>query len=164
VTANWLGSGRYDHFVDAQDRRFVYARSSVMRDQFQDIRRETTLGGGYGWQIVDDGLTDFSVRGGVDAVSLKRYSGGNSSYPAFGWSVNFSRWMWKHRVQAFHDQDGYWNLSDRAHVTLRTRTGLRLPVAHGFLASAELDLDWTRRPAQGYKPTESTLLLGAGYE
>ena len=104
------------------------------------------------------------VRGGVDAVSLRRYSGDNTNYPAFGWGVDYSRWLWRHRVQAFHAEDGYWNLSDRVQVTVRTRTGLRLPVAHGILASAELDLDWTRRPAEGVKPTESTLLLGAGYE
>jgi Protein of unknown function, DUF481 len=58
----------------------------------------------------------------------------------------------------------FWDLSDGTQVTVRTRTGLRVPVAHGILASAELDLDRTRRPAEGVKPTESTLLLGAGYE
>jgi hypothetical protein len=46
-----------------------------------------------------------SSRGGLDAVSLKRYSGDDTSYPALGWGVDFSRWMWRHRVQAFHVQD-----------------------------------------------------------
>ena len=122
------------------------------------------VGGGYGWQLIDDGVTDLSVRGGLDLVSVERYVNPGERYPALGWGLHFSRWVWQHRLKLFHVEDGYWDLSRTGEVTLRTRTGLRIPIVRKLLATAQLDVNWDRHPAPGVKPTDSTLLLGIGYQ
>lgn len=152
----------YDRFLDGQ-KHFRYIRGSAERDRFKDIRMRGTLGGGYGWQLVESEETSLSLRLGPDLVVLNRIVGEDESYPALGWGVQYSQWLWARRLQAFHDQVGFWNLSDRGAVSLRTKTGLRIPIAGGLNASAQVNVDWERKPTAGRKPTDLTWLLGLGY-
>lgn len=163
VSSNWLVSAHLDRFVLDQ-KHFRYVRASAQRDRFRDIRLRAALGGGYGWQLIDNELTGLSLRGGLDLVSVDHYASERARYPALGWGIQFSHWMLQHRLKLFFDQDGYWGLGNTAEVTVRTRTGLRVPVAQGLVATAQLELDWERHPAPGVKPTDSTLMLGVGYE
>lgn len=163
VTSNWLVSTHLDQFV-VDSKHFRYVRASAQRDRFRDLRLRATLGAGYGWQLIANAGTSLSVGGGLDLVAVDRYANPNQRYPALGWTLHISHWLWQHRVDAFHTEAGYWDLSHSRDVTVRTRTGLRVPIAEGLLANAELDVDWDRHPPPGVKPTDSTLLLGLGYQ
>ena len=48
-------------------------------------------------------------------------------------------------------------------MTLRSRSGLRVPIADGLNASLQLNADWERTPAPGRKSTDTTMLLGLSY-
>ena len=163
VTSNWLLSAHHDHFVRDQ-KHFQYVRASAQRDRFKDIRLRAALGGGYGWQLIDSELTELTLRGGLDLVSVDHYASPRDRYPALGWGIQFSHWLLQHRLKLFFDQDGYWGLAKSADVTVRTRGGLRVPIAHSLVATAKLEVDWDRRPAPGVKPTDSTLTVGLGYD
>lgn len=158
---NWLLSGHYDHYFDPH--HFTYGRGSLERDRFKDIDLRSTLGGGVGVQLLDSDTTELSVRGGMDYVAARYIANPNEYYPALGWGLNFSHWFWSHRVQAFHSQEGFWNLNDTSKVTLRTRSGVRVPVTKQTTANVQLNVDWERRPPPGRKSTDETLLFGAGY-
>lgn len=162
IASSWLGNGNYDRFVTED--RFYYGRGSLERDRFRGIDLRTTVGGGYGLQLYDSDRTQLSVRGGVDVIVLERTDGQRTSHPALGWGVRYSHWLWQRSAELFHDQDGFWDLEDTRQVTLRSRTGLRVPIAQGLSANAQLNVDWEREPAPGRKSTDSTLLLGLGYE
>ncbi|MBU0602688.1 MAG: DUF481 domain-containing protein [Gammaproteobacteria bacterium] len=157
----WLLDGNYDHFVDS--RHFIYARTSLEQDKFKDIQLRTTVGGGYGWQIYENDQTKLSLRTGLDYVNLDRDTGEDEDYPALGWGVRASHWLLDRRAELFHEQDGFWSLSDSEELTIRSKTGVRLPIAAGITASAQLNADWDRTPAPGRKSTDTTMLLGLGY-
>lgn len=156
-----LVDGNYDRFIDP--RHFLYGRSSLEQDRFKDIRLRTTVGAGYGWQLYDDDRTRLSLRTGLDYVTLDRRVGMDEDYPALGWGVRASRKVFARGAELFHDQDGFLSLSDPDFLTIRTRSGVRLPIAGGMTASAQLNADWERTPAPGRKPTDTTVLLGLGY-
>jgi putative salt-induced outer membrane protein YdiY len=151
----WLGNANYDRFVD--ERRFFYTRASLEHDRAKDVERRSTLGGGYGAQIFDTQTLSLSVRAGLDYVRVERLEAPNEGYPAFGWGVKATWQPW------FHEQEGFWNLEDTEVITLRSKTGLRLPLLQGLGLSVQLNLDWERRPAPGRKSTDSTLLVGVDY-
>lgn len=157
----WLVDGNYDRFID--DRHFLYARSSLEQDRFKDIRLRSTAGAGYGWQLYDDDRTRLSLRTGLDYVTLDRRVGMDEDYPALGWGVRASRKVFARGAELFHDQDGFLSLSDPDFLTIRTRSGVRLPIAGGMTASAQINADWERTPAPGRKSTDTTLQLGLGY-
>jgi Protein of unknown function, DUF481 len=163
TASGWLGSVKRDHFL-VDPKRFIYARGSLERDRFKDISLRTALGGGFGWQLVDDEITKLALGAGLDAVTTRRITAPDERYPALGWDVRVSHWLGAKAVELLHEQEGYWNLHDTTQVTLRSRTGMRVPVAKGMVANASLNVDWERQPAPGRKPLDTTLLMGIGWE
>lgn len=160
--SNWLGDGSFDRFIDKQ--RFIYSRASLENNRFNDLRLRSTLGGGYGFQFYETERTKLSLRGGLDYVAIDRETGQDDSYPAAGWGVKFSHRLHALPLELFHEHDGFLNLRNADDVTLRSRSGLRLPVAAGLNASLQLNADWERSPAPGRKSVDTTLLLGLGYD
>jgi putative salt-induced outer membrane protein YdiY len=126
-----------------------------------DLR--SIFGGGYGLQIVEDERSSLSLRGGIDYITVERIAGANEDYPAFGWGLRAAHRLGQSQVELFHDQDGFLQLTDGSGVILRSRTGLRAPVAGRLNASLQLNVDWEENPAPGRKSTDSRLLVGLGY-
>jgi putative salt-induced outer membrane protein YdiY len=163
TASSWLASAKRDHFL-VDPSHFIYARGSLEHDRFKDIDLRTALGGGFGWQLVDDEISKLALGAGLDAVTTRRISAEDERYPALGWDVRLSHWLGAKSVELLHEQEGYWNLRDTSQVTLRSRTGMRVPVAKGMVANASLGIDWERQPAPGRKPVDATLLVGVGWE
>ena len=162
IASRTIVSGTHDRFLG--ETRFWYLRGSLEHDRFKDIELRTAVGAGYGLRLIDTEQTDLSLRGGLDEVRLDRVSDGDERYPALGWGVGFSHWVSNRSLQLFHDQEGFWNLDDRNQVTVRSKTGVRIPVAERLSASVQLNLDWEREPAPGRKSVDTTWLLGLGYD
>lgn len=157
----WLANANYDRFVAA--RRFLYVRGSLEHDRSKDIDRRSALGGGYGAQLAESERLNVSLRGGLDYVAVERSAAPDERYPALGWAFKADARPWDARLQAFHEHEGFWNLEDAARLFVRSKTGLRMPLIARLSASAQLNVDWERRPAPGRKATDTTLLLGLDY-
>lgn len=154
----WLASGNFDRFV--REKRFVYVRGSLEHDRAKDIDRRSALGGGYGAQLVESERVGVSLRGGLDYVVVERAAAADERYPALGWALKAEAKPWGARLQVFHEHEGFWNLEDTARLFVRSKTGLRMPLVERLSATAQLNVDWERRPAPGRKATDTTLLLG----
>lgn len=161
TAANWRADGNYDWFVNP--RLFRYLRASFEHDRPKDVDLRSIFGGGYGLQIVEDERSSLSLRGGIDYITVERIAGANEDYPAFGWGLRAAHRLGQSQVELFHDQDGFLQLTDGSGVILRSRTGLRAPVAGRLNASLQLNVDWEENPAPGRKSTDSRLLVGLGY-
>jgi putative salt-induced outer membrane protein YdiY len=157
----WLAGASYDRFFE--ERHFVYARGSLEHDRAKDVDLRSAAGVGYGVQLVETAAAKLSLRGGLDYVDVERIDGPDEQYPAFGWGARASAAPWGPRVEFFHEQEGFWNLQDTDVVVLRTKTGMRMPVVERLHATAQLNVDWERRPAPGRVSTDSTLLFGVDY-
>jgi putative salt-induced outer membrane protein YdiY len=161
TVANWLVEGDHDWFI--RPREFVYVRGSMLHDEFRNIDLRSAAGGGYGYQLVDTEDTSLSVKGGFDYVVTDPVTGEREESPALGWGLRYSQWVWSRRTQLFHEQDGFWGLDSAHDVVVRTRTGLRVPLANGLNLTAQLNLDWESDPEPGVKETDTTWILGLGY-
>lgn len=161
ATTAWLASGNYDRFLDR--RHFVYLRSSLEHDRAKDIDRRLAAGAGYGVQLLEQPAANVSIRGGLDYITVERFFGPREEYPAFGWGLKAELAPWGPRLQLFHEQEGFWNLEETDVVVVRSKSGLRVPLIERLNATAQLNVDWERRPAPGRGSTDSTLLLGVDY-
>lgn len=161
TAANWLLNGNFDRFSDP--RHFRYLRASLENDRFRDIDRRGTAGAGLGLQLTETERSNIALRGGFDYVVLRRVAGQDERYPAFGWGLNLRVKPGTTGMEIFHNDEGFWNLKNTAAVTLRSKTGLRMPLIDKLNGVAQLNVDWERRPAPGHRPVDSTLLLGVDY-
>lgn len=161
TASKWRAQASRDWFV--APKRFVYVRGAVERDRFSGVQLRSSAGVGYGVQLVETEGTKLSLRGGIEAVSVDAVEGPDDRYPAAGWGVRYSQQVLSKRAEVFHEQDGYWNLESSSDITVRSRTGLRVPLVEGLTASAQWNVDWSREPEPGRSATDSTLLVGLGY-
>lgn len=152
----------YDWFF--LPKRFIYAMGSLERDRFKDIDLRSVIGAGYGYQWIETEATKLSLRGGLDYVYIDHYETEHEDFAAFGWNIDFSHQLARVPVELFHVQDGYRGLNRDSAVVLKTRTGLRVPLGQGFNASLQLNVDWESDPAPDRRHTDSTVLVGLGYE
>ena len=157
----WLAAANYDRFFS--EKQFGYGRASVERDKAKDLDQRSALGVGYGVDLLDSPSAKLSVRGGPEVVLVKRFVGPREEYPAAGWGIKGSWRPAGGRLELFHEQDGFWNLEDTDVVTLRSRSGLRVPVIARLNATAQINVDWESEPAPGRASTDRTLLLGLDY-
>lgn len=156
--------GSYDSFYTKTD--FLYGHGSLENDRFRDIQARRVIGAGYGYQVYETETTKLSLKGGPDLVSINRYVAESESFVALGWHIDF-----KHKItripnfaaEVFHLQDGYRGFDSGGDIVLKTRTGMRIPLAHGFVATAQYNFDWENNPAPGRRNSDRQLQFGIGY-
>jgi hypothetical protein len=161
TTTGWQTTGNYDRFLD--DVRFGYVRGWLEHDRAKDIDQLTVVGIGLGLQLLDTPRADFSVRGGLDYIMLDRVSGPSRQVPAFGWGVKAMYAPWGRRVEMFHEHLGFWSLQNSDAVLVRSKTGVRTPLADRLRGVAQINVNWDRRPTPGRNSTDSLLLIGIDY-
>jgi putative salt-induced outer membrane protein YdiY len=162
IESNWRLNGALDRFFTP--RRFGYAKSSFERDTFRDISLRSTVGAGIGWQVLDTESLELALQGGLEYVNVDRIDQTDEDYPAAGWGVRYRHALWAGRMVVFHEQQGFWSLQDSRDVLVRSRTGLRFPLAAGIQATTQVNLDWDHQLAPGRESTDRTWLLTLGYQ
>lgn len=159
--SNWRATGSYDWFL--RPREFVYARAAFEHDGFRDLELRAQLGGGYGYQFVENADTKLSAQAGPDLVRAVYYGDPDETFLAVGWGVNYSHWLWSRAAQVYFDQTGFWSVRDMGDVVAHTALGVRVPLRHGLDATTELKIDYDSDPAPGTRSTDTTLLFGLAY-
>jgi putative salt-induced outer membrane protein YdiY len=156
--------GSYDSFYTTTD--FLYVHGALENDRFKDVKLRSVIGAGYGYQVYESETTKLSLKGGPDLVSVDRYAAASEFFAALGWHVDFTHkltYFQNYPIEIFHVQDGYRGLNSEGDVLLKTRTGLRLPLRHGFVATAQYNFDWESNPAPERGNSDRQLILGLGY-
>ena len=156
--------GSYDSFYTKTD--FLYVHGALENDRFKDIKLRSVAGAGYGYQVYETETTKLSLKGGPDLVSVERYEAANEFFAALGWHIDFTHKINRFPtvpVEIFHVQDGYRGLNSEGDILLKTRTGLRFPLANGFVATMQYNLDWESNPAPDRRNSDRQFLLGIGY-
>ena len=162
TVSNWQFDGDRDWFIDKT--RFLYARTFARHDRIRDLSLRFTLGGGYGTQLINNDDTSLSVQGGLDYMRERRYEAESQRYYALGWGLRFRHWLPARTAEFFHEQDGYISTRNMNDITLRTRTGLRVPIVDKLSAQIQMLLDWEGRPVDDLKSTDITVQMGINYE
>jgi hypothetical protein len=75
----------------------------------------------------------------------------------------FDYWLWQDAVQFFNSNQLYVGLDEYENSFLSSQTGFRFPLVDGFMATAQLNLDWNGNPPPGTVELDRTLILSLGY-
>ncbi len=159
---NTFVSAKYDYFLTKQ--WFAFLNASFERDKFEDLNRRTATGGGAGYQFFDTEERDLSAEFGFSYVTEGFSTQKDKDYPAARWSINYQEALFRNRAEAFHSQEGLLGLENTSDLIIRTRTGLRFRLVHGFLATLQANFDWDNSPVRGKTGTDTAYLLTLGYE
>ena len=159
---NGLAYAKYDHFLTKK--LFFYANTVFEKDKMADLSLRSSLGVGIGYQVWESHKTNLSLEAGLSYVNEDYEVGDDNNYAAFRWAVNYDRYIWNDFLQFFHFHEGMIGLEDTSDITLRTRTGFRMPIKNGFTAVAQYNWDWDNTPAPGNDSVDEALIFGLGYQ
>jgi putative salt-induced outer membrane protein YdiY len=159
----------YDRFV--AERFFLFGNGRVNQDKFQDLRYLGALAAGAGYQFWQSEQKNLTLKIGPSYV-WEKYTAPQKNfdnrdyrdYFAGFWAIDFDIWFFDKFMQFFHHDDGFLDLEETDVWRIRTRTGLRIPIAYKFFTSLQYNYDWVNSTADGKKNYDSTIMFKLGWE
>lgn len=159
---NWRINGRYDHFVN--EKLYYGANLGLEHDRFADLRRRTIVGPLVGYEFYESKAMNFDVAGGPMYINEEFYDADNRDYLAFGWLVDFDRFLIPDRMQFYHRHRGLLEPGDLDNLVWDAWTGLRFPIYAGIVASTEVLVEYDGGAPDGVDDTDTTYNVKLGYQ
>jgi putative salt-induced outer membrane protein YdiY len=156
----WLGA-QYDRFLS--EVWYLYASTSVERDEFKDLNLRTMVGAGAGYQVIDTEDTQLSFEAGPAYVIEDFDTSPDNFFMAARWATRYSMWVFERFAQLFHNHELLFNLDDTNDYLLRSETGARVPIREGINVAAQVDWDYDNQPPPGTDKSDTRYVLSVGY-
>jgi len=165
---NGLGSATYKRFLD--HKWFVFGNGTAQMDKFKDLNLLGNVGAGPGYQFYRSRELNLSAQIGP-AYVYEKYTKNmdflngkdQRTYFAGYWALDFDMWFFDKFFQVFHHDDFLYDIGDSTNWTLRTRTGVRIPMVMKLFASFQFKYDYDNQPADGKKKNDQSWVFGLGW-
>jgi putative salt-induced outer membrane protein YdiY len=155
----WNGLGKYDYFVTKK--KYYAANAAIEHDEFKGLKLRYRLGPAIGYQFFEEKRRNLRAEVGAYYTSSDIKGKGVSEGIAAGWLVDGDYTFSTVPVQGYHWQSMV--LSNPENMNFQSKTGLRLPLGSGFLASAEVEANWDAETASASDKTEVIYRFKLGY-
>lgn len=160
TVSNRLGYMKYDHFLS--EKWYLYANGTFKKDKFKDLNLRSTIGLGSGRQLWESDERSLSLEAGLTYVNDDFIVATDNDYAALRWAIKYDQRLWK-KLQLFHEHEGLQGLESSDDISIRSKTGIRVPIIDNLKATAQVNADWENNPAPGKKREDLTYLLSLGY-
>lgn len=157
----WLLTGKYDYFKT--ERQYYFGSLSLESDEFSDLNLRSGLGAGIGHIFHNSKKLNLSGELGGTWVHEEYDSTENNDYIALGWAVDFDKYVFTDFTQLYHRQSGTMSVEDTEDIVIKSWTGLRFLLPHGFLASLEANIEFDNTPTPGLDRVDNTYNIKLGY-
>ena len=165
---NGLGSATYKRFLTKK--WFVFGNGTAQMDKFKDLDLLGNVAVGPGYQFYRSRRINLAAQIGPAYVYEKytkpqSYLNGKSQrdYIAGYWALDFDMWFFDKFFQVFHHDDFLYDFRDSTNWTVRTRTGVRIPMVMKLFASFQFKYDYDNQPANGKKKDDQSWVFGLGW-
>jgi len=165
---NALANFDYNRFVS--EKWYLFGNAMAQQDKFADLDLLWAVGAGAGYQFWYSKRKNLTLKIGPSYVSehysrpMENFGNQDSrEYAAGFWAIDFDMWFFERFMQVFHHDDGYVSFEDTEVWRLRTRTGIRIPITHGFFTSLQYNYDYVNSPADGTFNYDSKFIFKLGW-
>ncbi|HEY4542945.1 MAG TPA: DUF481 domain-containing protein [Noviherbaspirillum sp.] len=161
TTSNRRLRAQYDAFLNERD--YLFANAELARDQVAGLKLRSALGAGLGREFYESELTRLAAQAGLSYVREDHVTTPDATFPTLSLGLRYDQKFFASRLSYFQHMDLDTSLRDTSDTLLRTRLGLRMPIANGVTVSTQLNIDYQHRPAAGKRPTDTALIFSVGY-
>jgi len=161
TTENWWKTkAQYDYFFTKKFFGFVNGRYE--KDAIAELDRRVVVGGGGGYQWIEEPETSFSTSFGLASLYEKfdNQTDSNSEISLQA-GYNFQKTMWKN-LRFLHDLTYFPSLEQFSDYYLTTSAELRATMIKNLFASFRVIFDYDASPAEGRGSTDVKYLFGIG--
>ncbi|MGE0625626.1 MAG: YdiY family protein [Pseudomonadales bacterium] len=150
---------RYRRFFG--ERWYGLGNVGYQEDEFKGIDYRWTLGAGAGYQFWDNSQGALSTDLAANYV-IEELEGVKDENPALRWGVDWNRFLWTKKAEAFYKQSVLFIFSDPENTVYNGSLGIRFNVTEMFTANLRVDVAHETEPADDLKKTDVTYVIGVG--
>jgi putative salt-induced outer membrane protein YdiY len=160
---NWRAYGKYNYFMTRK--WFLFANTLFESDKFKDLDLRTTLGAGVGHNIFESEELNLNMAVGPAYIKENFIEAQDKEFGAAQWIIRYDQYFFNQRLQLFHNNNGYWSLSDSNNWLIYTRQGFRFPLYKGLTATFQYNYDYDNEPSEDAEEKwDSKLLFLLGWQ
>jgi len=154
--------GNYDYFLNKK--WFTDSMLSFERDDINKIDLRTKVSFGLGYQVFEQDDLNLKLILGPSYLNTKNKNGSNEDSMAINWSADYDQKIFKGMFQVFHGQKLLIPLNNTNNFLIDSKTGIRMPIRGGIIASGQVDFNWDNHPLLGVNKDDTKYSLKLGYE
>ena len=162
TTDKWTLDNNYRRLFDSP--WYGSAWLFFRHDRSQDLRLRFLVGPALGYTFDESPTRNLRAEVGVFHFRDDFYELDDKQYWGPGWYIDYDQLVWQDRLQPYHKQYGVVAASGGDKTIWRSWTGVRVPLAGGFVGSLEYEIEYDSEPAVETKTTDTTLRLKLGYQ
>jgi len=151
------------HDIFLSQKNFVFVNARARSDVLANLNLRTTLGSGYGRQIIENEETKLSTEVGLSYLREKYEIAPERSYPALSLALNYEQKLFNNGLVLFNNTYLTAGRHESASTLATNKLGLRVPIANGLNLTTQFNVAYDSSPPPGIKPTDSSLIFGIGY-
>lgn len=163
ITANWWKTkAQYDYFFSKKFFGFVNGRYE--RDAIAELDRRVVVGGGGGYQWIEEPDMSFSTSFGLASL-YEKFDNQTDSNSEISLQAGYNFSMTVHKnIKVLHDLTYYPSVEQFSDYFLTTSGEVRATMIKNLFASFRVIFDYDASPAIGRQSTDVKYLLGIGLE
>jgi len=159
---NWLTGAKYDYFWT--EKFYTYLRPFAEYDKFQDLNLRFITAAGPGYQFIDTETASLFAELGPAYFYEDYKNDRDHEYLAGRWAAAVKYHIIPQKIIFFHLHEFYYDLTSNQGSFLRTEQGVRLALVKNFYLNLEVDYSYNSDPPDGKKSSDTSYILGIGYE
>ena len=162
TTDKWTLDNNYRRLFDSPwyGSAWLYFR----HDRSQDLRLRFLVGPALGYTFDESPTRNLRAEAGVFHFRDDFYELDDESYWGPGWYLDYDQLVWQERLQPYHKQYGVVAADGSGKTIWRSWTGVRVPLAGGFVGGLEYEIEYDSEPSFETETTDTTLRLKLGYQ
>ena len=154
--------GVYDHFF--KPKWFYNVSAGLEQDDIADLDLRTTLGAGLGYEPYTRDDLNLQMALGPTYLRESFENDATDSSLAARWALDYDQKVLEERFQIFHNHEIFVPSDDTGAFLFESKTGARIPITKGIVATGEIDFDWDNDPAIGVVEDDTKYAVKLGYE
>ncbi len=151
------------HDIFLSQKNYVFVNARAQSDVLANLSQRTSLGTGYGRQIIESEQTKLSTEVGLSYVREKYEIAPERSYPALSLALNYEHKFFDNAMVFFNNTHMTAGRHESASTLVTNKLGLRVPIANGLNLTTQFNVAYDSSPPPGIKPADSSLIFGVGY-
>ena len=143
---------------------FLNSALGFEQDEIDELDLRTTAGVGLGHQPFDGDDLNLQYVLGPSYLREEFESGNTEDSIAVRWALDYDQKVWDDVLQLFHNHELLVPSDETDAYIFDSKTGLRVPLKKGLVATAEIDFERDNAPEPGIEKDDTTYALKLGYE
>lgn len=152
----------HDYFFT--DKWFIGSNAKLEQDDIDLLDLRTTISSGLGYQPYKSDNLNLKFVLGPGYLYEEFEDGSDDSTSTSNWLMSYDQKFYEDLFRLFHNHEIKAPNDDYDAYLFQSKSGIRVPLKKGIVASGEVDFDWDNAPAEGITEDDTTYSIKLGYE